>query len=152
MPSEWCNRNLAPVAPLARRGRRLRWPAYRAARPFIHVNDRPMSIMIGIDETPAADHALRASGPVTMMMTTTPVVRARPARSPVDRRPSCCSSACARKKWTLRSSLAPRNVEMTASEAPFLLSAGVRQYVSVMASSKALYLKSRPWYAGGPLP
>ena len=65
-----------------------------------------------------------------MMMTTTPVVRARPARSPVDRGPSCCSSLALEIKWTLRSSLAPRNVEMTASEAPFLLSAGVRQDTS----------------------
>ena len=37
-----------------------------------------------------------------------------------------------------------QRVEMTASAAPFLLSAGTRQCLGRMASSDALYLKPRP--------
>ena len=36
---------------------RISWPASKAAPVFIHVFDRPMSIMIVIDETPSDDAA-----------------------------------------------------------------------------------------------
>ena len=57
MPLEWCMENDVLHAPFQRHRDRIRWPASKAAPVFIHVFDRPMSIMIVIDETPSDDAA-----------------------------------------------------------------------------------------------
>ena len=58
MPSELRTKHTVLCAQFARLEAKPRAPSCSPAKPLIHVSARPMSIMIGIDET-RADHAAR---------------------------------------------------------------------------------------------
>ena len=57
MPREPCTQHMVLCAWFARLDVKLRASSCSPAKPLIHVYDRPMSIMIVIDETPADDAA-----------------------------------------------------------------------------------------------
>ena len=57
MPSELRTQHTVLCAQFARHQVKLRASSCSPAKPLIHVYDRPMSIMIMIDETPADDAA-----------------------------------------------------------------------------------------------
>ena len=57
MPSEMRMETMVLHAQLARLEAKPRASSWGVAKPLIHVYDRPMSIMIVIDETPADDAA-----------------------------------------------------------------------------------------------
>ena len=139
MPSELRTQHLVLCARCARRDVKLRASSWGHAKPLIHVCDRLAGIMIGIDATRSdgaerigAGHHGHGNG-------------FGGARHPPAPRADSMPTACRREiNGFLPTPRVAQRVEMTASAAPFLLSAGTRQCLGRMASSEAVYLKSRP--------